>query len=90
MNAFTNSARNKNLEPSIEEKKKGFRIHSLVYLCVNTGLVTLNLLLVPEFLWFFFPLFGWGFGLTMHYLFGVKRLERSIDKGIEFNPLSDR
>jgi 2TM domain len=26
---------------------------------------------VPGFLWFFFPLIGWGIGLLMHYLFGV-------------------
>ena len=58
---------------TIKERKKGFRIHSFVYVCVNSVLITLNLLLVPEFLWFFFPLIGWGFGLTMHYIFGVKR-----------------
>jgi hypothetical protein len=37
-----------------------------------TGLTVLNLVLVTQtqadFLWFFFPLVGWGIGLTMHYL----------------------
>jgi hypothetical protein len=34
-------------------------------------LVACNLKFVPGFLCFFFPLIGWGIGLTMHYLFGV-------------------
>jgi hypothetical protein len=28
-------------------------------------------MVVPRFLWFYFPLIGWGIGLAMHYLFGV-------------------
>ena len=64
------------LEFSLREMKRGWRIHAAVYAVVITGLTVLNLLLVAkteaDFLWFFFPLVGWGIGLTMHYL-GVTR-----------------
>lgn len=60
------------------EEKRGFRIHLLVYLCVIPVLTVVNLVFVPQFLWFFFPLVGWGFGLTMHYVFGVRRLEDTL------------
>jgi hypothetical protein len=49
---------------------------------VMTGLITLNLLLAAntsqDFLWFFFPLVGWGIGLTAHYLFAVSWADRQI------------
>jgi hypothetical protein len=60
------------------EEKRGFRIHLIVYLCVVPVLAVVNLVFVPQFLWFFFPLFGWGFGLTMHYIFGYRRLEKNL------------
>jgi hypothetical protein len=69
-----------NRELRRREEKRGFRIHGIVYLFVNAILVTANLLFVPEFLWFFFPLAGWGLGLTMHYVFGIRRLSRSITR----------
>lgn len=33
---------------------------------------------IQDYLWFFFPLLGWGFGLTMHDVFGVRLLGREI------------
>jgi hypothetical protein len=64
------------LDFSLREMKRGWRIHAAIYAVVITGLTGLNLLLVAltdaDFLWFFFPLVGWGIGLTMHYL-GVTR-----------------
>ena len=60
------------LEFSLREMKRVWRIHAAIYAVVITGLTVLNLLLVTQtdadFLWFFFPLVGWGIGLTMHYL----------------------
>jgi hypothetical protein len=53
-----------------------------VYAVAMTGLTTLNLVLAAntsqDFLWFFFPLVGWGTGLTAHYLFAVGWAERQI------------
>ena len=53
------------------EGRRGFYIHSAVYVLVNILLIIINLMFVSTFLWFFFPLIGWGIGLTMHFLFGV-------------------
>jgi uncharacterized membrane protein len=55
-----------------EDGRRGFMIDAVLYVIVNAVLVTVNLLVVPEFLWFIFPLVGWGIGLTFHYLFGVR------------------
>ena len=52
----------------VEEQKKGFRIHRLVFTCVITLLVLVNLTFSPEFIWSIFPLFGWGMGLAIHYI----------------------
>jgi hypothetical protein len=60
------------------QAKIGFTIHLTAYLLVNTLLITINLLFVPAFYWFVFPLIGWGIGVTMHYTFGVRRLEAQL------------
>lgn len=56
----------------IEQGRASFYIHAAIYVLVNILLIVINLVLVPQFLWFFFPLIGWGIGLTMHYLFAVQ------------------
>jgi hypothetical protein len=45
---------------------KGFYGHLSVYLLVNTGLLILNLATSPQYLWVFWPMFGWGIGLVSH------------------------
>lgn len=55
-----------------KEGRISFFVHAAIYVLVNTLLIVINLVFVPEFLWFFFPLIGWGIGLTMHYLFAVQ------------------
>jgi hypothetical protein len=54
-----------------QEGRISFYVHAAVYALVNILLLVLNLAFVPGFLWFFFPLIGWGIGLTMHFLFGL-------------------
>lgn len=44
----------------------GFRVHLVVYLCVNAFLIILNLLGNSQHLWFYWPLLGWGIGLLAH------------------------
>ncbi len=61
-----------------EQDKKGFKINLTAYIIVNSILATINLLVVPEFIWFVFPLVGWGIGVTMHYIFGVRLAERFL------------
>ncbi len=44
---------------------RGFYVHALVYVCVNAGLITIDLLTGPPW-WVYWPLFGWGVGLLAH------------------------
>jgi two-component system LytT family sensor kinase len=67
------------LEKQALEAKKGFKINLTAYAAVNSMLVTINMLTVPQFPWFLFPMCGWGFGLTMHYIFGVRRLGKQAE-----------
>ena len=64
----------------LREGKRGFGIHAVVYVVVMAGLTVLNMLLITQtdenFVWFVFPLVGWGIGLTMHYLHGVRWVDR--------------
>lgn len=52
----------------IVEEKKSFRIHFIVYLCVNALLVVIWAVTDRSFPWFVFPLGGWGIGVLFHYL----------------------
>jgi len=58
-------------EMNKEERRKGFKIHSRVYLGVSILLTAINLILVPEFLWFVFPVIGMGLGLALHYYLAI-------------------
>jgi hypothetical protein len=61
-----------------EQARRGFTIHAIVYAVVMTGLIILNLTVATEFPWAVFPLIGWGIGLTMHYLFGLRWADKAI------------
>jgi len=50
------------------EAIKGFYIHLIVYTVVNLILFSINMILSPDNLWFFWPLIGWGIRLAMHAL----------------------
>jgi hypothetical protein len=67
------------LEQEAYQAKKGFKINLTAYAVVNGVLVIINMLTVPQFPWFLFPLCGWGFGLTMHYNFGVRLLGKQVE-----------
>ncbi|NUS72635.1 MAG: 2TM domain-containing protein [Corynebacteriales bacterium] len=72
------------LRVSLRESRTGWKIHACIYAVTMVLLIGLNILLVmatsSDFFWFPFPLFGWGIGLTFHYLFGVRWAEREIRK----------
>ena len=53
---------------------RGFYVHAAVFGLVNAGLLLLNLLTSPGYLWFLWPLLGWGLGLAAHALgvFGAR------------------
>ena len=48
--------------------KVEFRIHLINYFVINTILAVINLTLTPEYLWFIWPLLGWGIGIILHAL----------------------
>ncbi len=48
------------------EAKMGFYIHLAVYVGVNLLLIVINVATSPQYLWFKWPLLGWGIGLFFH------------------------
>jgi hypothetical protein len=66
--------------------KVGFYIHLTAFAVVNALLVAINLITSPGYLWFKWPLLGWGVGIFAHAIVvfallkgpGIKR--RMIEK----------
>lgn len=48
--------------------KVEFRIHVITFIAVIVLLAIINLLTAPEYLWFIWPMFGWGIGIAVHAL----------------------
>lgn len=65
---------------AVREAREAFRVHATVYGIVIPILIAVNLLVVPQFLWFFFPIAGWGLGLTAHYVMGYRRAAQEITR----------
>jgi hypothetical protein len=51
--------------------RAGFVVHALIYVLAQAAFVTINLI-NDEFIWFPYVMIGWGFGLLVHYLTGVR------------------
>ena len=66
------------------EKLKGFYGNLISYCFVIPTLVVINLVTFKNFQWFWFPLLGWGMGLTFHALetfgFGKSWEERKLNE----------
>ena len=78
------------------EAKIGFYIHFMVYVGVNILLILINFLTSPQYLWFKWPLMGWGIGLLFHglgvFVFskGESIKERMIEKEMKKNMTSSK
>ena len=48
------------------EEIKGFYGNLISYIVVNLGLLVINLVTSPKYLWFFWPMLGWGIGVIFH------------------------
>jgi hypothetical protein len=48
------------------EEIKGFYGHLISFVLVMAVLLFINLRYSPQYLWFFWPLLGWGIGLLFH------------------------
>jgi hypothetical protein len=68
------------------DAKIGLWIHLVVYVAVNTLLMVINLFTSVDYLWFWWPLLGWGVGLLFHALLvmffsrGLSIRQRMIEK----------
>lgn len=76
--------------------KFGFYVHLTIYVVVNIVLVIVNLSTSPEYLWFKWPLLGWGIGLLSHALwvfvfFGKNAVTaRMIERELKRDALTKR
>ena len=48
--------------------KLDFYAHLIAFVAVNLALVVINLVTMPQYLWFKWVLLGWGTGLFCHWL----------------------
>jgi hypothetical protein len=64
---------------TMQKAKRGFKIHAIIYGIVNAGLITLNMLTLPQMPWFIYPLIGWGIGLASNYYFGVRKYPQRLE-----------
>lgn len=46
--------------------KIGFYAHLAIYLTINISLIFINLTTSTDYLWYKWPIFGWGIGLIFH------------------------
>jgi hypothetical protein len=58
--------------------RRGFTLHAIVYAVVLTGLIILSVTLGDVFPWAGLPMAWWGVGLTLHYLYGVRWVDKTI------------
>jgi hypothetical protein len=69
------------------EAKIGFYIHLAVYVGVNVLLLIINLRTLPQYLWFQWPLFGWGIGVFFHgmsvFVFSGRKFREAKERMIE-------
>ena len=67
---YTDDLENSNYVKAVErvEKLKEFYQNLASYCLVIPFLIFINLKFSPGFHWFWFPIFGWGMGLTFHFL----------------------
>ena len=63
-------------------KERAFYRHLAQFVVVMAGLAAINLLASPGYLWFLWPLLGWGMGLASHAAstFGSRRGEDWIER----------
>lgn len=48
------------------EAKYAFFVHAAIYAAIMILLVAINLVNSPGYMWFIWPLVGWGFAIALH------------------------
>ncbi|MCR5862859.1 2TM domain-containing protein [Flavobacterium sp. J372] len=51
------------------EEIKGFYGNLFSFILINLGLMILNLVTYPQYLWFLYPVAGWGIGVIIHAMY---------------------
>lgn len=72
--------------------KLGFYIHLAVYVAINPLLIFINYSTSPRYLWFKWPLLGWGIGLLFHWFavfVGPRLMRHFINRELEKDSLGD-
>ncbi len=78
------------------EAKFGFYVHLSIYIAVNVLLVIINLTTSSSYLWFIWPLMGWGIGVFFHALLvfifsgGLGIKEQMIEKEMKKEALKKK
>ncbi len=78
-----NDAQLRQLAERRADAKIGWRNHAMVYGLVNAGLAGLNLATSPHYLWFIWPLFGWGIGLAAHGLSVYGAMDAGRERAVQ-------
>ncbi len=60
-------------ELEIEDQKREFISHLILYIIVNAFLAFVNLYTSPEYLWLPWVIGGWGIGIAFHFAFSRER-----------------
>ena len=67
----------------LADMKLGFRRHLFAFVIVNAGLLAINLVTSPNYLWEIWPFIGWGLAVIAHgvavYQFTGDTRERAIE-----------
>lgn len=63
----------------VDEEKRGFLAHLTVYVLVNAMFVAINFIYSSRLNWSLYPLLGWGSGVSMHYLYSVRWMDKKLN-----------
>jgi len=61
-----------------DEARRGFLVHAVITLVVWAIVIPINVFLADEFPWSAFVVAGMSIGLAVHYIFGVRLVDRSL------------
>ena len=60
------------------EGRRGFAIHAIISVVVWAIVIPINIFIADEFPWSAFVVGGMTIGLIVHYVFGVRLVERTL------------
>lgn len=64
--AFEEIGKSRAVDELNDRARLALKVHAMVFAVVNVGLLLINLMSDPTYLWFLFPLVSWGMALMLH------------------------